>query len=132
MTDQLALFAPPQPEKTYGEIQLDQMHALAISPEVIDFCIAFFRARPGEFITTGAIFHALRDRFNLGSYVMDTLRHLDLRLGLLEEKRIYHGAESPCAVPSSKPARRGKQAPLEKPYLGYASEWRLKETPRCS
>jgi hypothetical protein len=128
MTDQLALFVPTGPEKTNGELFHDRMHTLATSPEVIDFAITLFRARPGEFIATGQLFHALRDRFNLGSYVMNTLHHLNLRLGLLEERRIYFGAESPCSTPATKPGKRGKQAALEKPYLGYASEWRLKES----
>jgi hypothetical protein len=85
-----------------------------------------FRAYPGEFISTAYAFDNIRKRFKLGSYVIDTLHRLN-RLGLLEERRIYYGAESPCSTPATKPGKRGKQAALEKPYLGYASEWRLKE-----
>jgi hypothetical protein len=54
-----------------------------------------------------------------------------LRLGLLEEKKIYNGAESPMAareaadLVSKRNLKKGEKAPL--PYLGYRSEYRLKE-----
>lgn len=127
MTEQLALF-PAGIRKTYGETELDRMRTLATSPEVIEAAVSMFRSRPGEFISTFELFNAIRDRFNLGSYVMDTLHHLNYRLGLLDEKRIYSGAESPLTAPKAMPGKRGKQAALEKPYLGYASLWRLEDT----
>ena len=128
MNDLLALFALPDvpPEKTYGQSMNERMHALATSPEVIEAAIEIFRAHPGEYIDTFRLFGEIRDRFELGSYVMDTLHHMNYRLKMLEEKRVYHGAESPCAAPT-KAKKRGKHEPLEKPYLGFHSLWRLKE-----
>ena len=123
MTAQAELFERP-PEKTYGETYRDRMHALATSPEVIEAMLKVFRAYPGEFISFHQKCWGIWQRYNLGSYINDSLHHLQ-RLGLLEEKRIYHGAESPCAAP--KKSGRGKQAALEKPYLGYSTEYRLKE-----
>lgn len=122
MTDQLTLFQEPA-RKTYGETYRERMHALATSPEVIEAMLDVFRAHPGEFISFHQKCWDIWQRYDLGSYINDSLHHLQ-HLGLLEEKRIYHGAESPCPVPKN--PRRGKQAALEKPYIGYSTEYRLK------
>lgn len=125
MTDQLHLFAVP-PEKNYGETERDRMHALATSPAVIEAILNVFRAHHGEFIAFHQECWDIWHSYGLGSYINDSLHHIQ-RLGLFEEKRVYHGAESPCATPKTTP-KRGKQQPLEKPYLGYTCLYRLKET----
>lgn len=56
-----------------------------------------------------------------------TVRRM-LNLGLLEEKRIYHGAESPVsAFAQNQKPMRGKTLQLGKPYLGYSTLYRIKE-----
>jgi len=101
------------------------MHALATSPAVIEEMLAVFRQHPGEFIRFHIACYEIWQRHNLGSYINDSLHHIQ-RLGLFEEKRHYHGAESPVAALKT-PTKRGKQTPLEKPYMGYECLYRLKE-----
>jgi len=126
MTAQLALFQPPAPEKPYGQTQREKMHALAISPEVIEDLLTVFRAHRGEYISFHQKCRAVFHRYNLGSYCNLALHHME-HLGMIEPKRIYLGAESPVdATPATK--KRGKQAELEKPYLGYQELYRLKES----
>ena len=130
MTDhassQLALFHLPT-EKTSGEMYHERMIAKAISPEVIDDLLAVFRSHRGKYIEFHQKCYEVWQRHNLGSYINDALHHM-LRRGLIEPKRIYHGTEIPVgATPVSKKTR-GKQANLEKPYMGYYELYRIKES----
>ena len=131
MTDQLALFAPPAPsapQKTLHETELERRYATARSPEVIDEVLAALRALPaGEFVNAYWACYDIWHRHAISADHGFTLHHM-VKLGLLEENRICHGAESPVGAPkpNQKP-RRGKQAPLEKPHLGYSTLHRIKE-----
>ncbi len=110
--------------KTYGETQQERMHALATSPEVISKMLDVFRAHPGEFISFHQKCRDIWQEYDLGSYINVSLHYIQ-RLGLLEEKRIYHGSTSPCAAPKTK--GKGKQKSLEKPYMGFTTLYRIKE-----
>jgi hypothetical protein len=125
MTTQLALFEAP-PRKTYGETHRERMHALARSPEVIGKMLQVFEANRGEFISFHQKCYDIWQEYDLGSYINDALRHIRDELKLLEVKRIYNGAESPCSAPK-KAKGKGKQTALEKPYMGYYELYRLKE-----
>ena len=128
MTAQLALFAPTAPPKTLRETNLERRYATAMSPEVIDEVLAALRAAPaGEFVNAYRACYDIWHRHGISADHGMTLFHM-LNLGLLEEKRIYHGAESPVgAADLNKKPGRGKQAPLGKPYLGYSTLYRIKD-----
>jgi hypothetical protein len=123
MNIQATLFETP-PDKTYAETYHERMYKLATSPEVIDAMVAVLREKQGEFVSFHMACWDLWHQINLGSYINDSLHYM-VRRGMLEEKRVYHGATSPSSAPTKK--TRGKQAPLEKPYLGYQCLYRLKE-----
>jgi hypothetical protein len=125
VTTQLALFESSQ-GKTEGEATHDRMRALARSPEVIGKMLRVFEAHRGQFIEFHWKCYDIWQEYKLGSYINDALRYIRDELKMLEIKRVYHGAESPCSAPQ-KGNRKGKQAALEKPYMGYHELYRLKE-----
>lgn len=125
---QIDLFVT-ESNKTYGELTRERMHKLATSPDVINEMLGVFRANSGQFIRFHDKCYDIWKRYDLGSYINDSLHYM-LHLGLLEEKRIYNGAESPRAAREAadligkRKLKKGEKAPL--PYLGYCSEYRLK------
>lgn len=129
MTFQANLFTT-EPTKTYGETARDQKHSLATSSAVIEEMIAVFRTHAGEFIRFHHECYEIAQRYDLGSYINDSLHHME-RLDLIEEKRIYNGAESPMAARQAadllgkRKLKKGEKPPL--PYLGWYSLYRLKE-----
>jgi hypothetical protein len=127
MTAQLALFEPPT-RKTAGEVTRERMRALARSPEVINKMLQVLEANRGEFVSFHNKCYDIWQEYKLGSYINDSLHYIRDELKLLEIKRIYPGAESPRAARQLTKTKKGKQAELEKPYMGYYELYRLKET----
>ena len=108
MNIQATLFETP-PDKTYRETYTTSActKKLATSPEVIDAMVAVLREKQGEFVS----FHMacwISAQLNLGSYINDSLHYM-VRRGMLEEKRVYHGATSPNSAPTKK-ARQASAA----------------------
>lgn len=126
---QVELFTTEK-QKSYGETYREQMHALATSEDVIHAMLDVFRSHPGEFISFHQKCYDIWQRYDLGSYINDSLHHI-LHLGLLEEKRIYNGAESVFAAKQAadligkRKLKKGEKPPLE--YRGFYTLYRLKE-----
>jgi hypothetical protein len=122
----LGFAEPVVDRRTMRDIERERLDNLARSPAVTSEVMAVFMARPEEWLNYG-VFHQIKEKYDLGFDFGTTLRIL-VRDGKIEEKHIYHGAESPGMTKDligKRKLKKGEKPPL--PYMGYYSVYRLKE-----
>ena len=101
----------------------------ARSPEVLDDILAVFRAHPDRWIR-GMLdcpdLRAVGKKWRLNIEIYWAIAHME-RKGLLEMRKVYHGATTPVGnTPAPAGKRKKKTGEIFLLYLGYAVEYRAR------